>query len=172
MSSICLVSIIINSISSGVAPHKILIITEWRQVDLPEPVVPPIKTCDTSLKFIKNGSPSGSFPNATLKSNLEESDFDSNTSFKVTNSMLLLGTSMPIIESLLTGNFISISGTDKLRAISDDNFTISLILTLGWSLILYLVTDGPWRISIMSALILNLLRVLINFCAFLKSELL
>ena len=119
-----------NFNSSGEALNSILIIRQFTQTVLPEPVVPAIKRCGISSNSVIIAFPDMLLPRASFSF---ESDFlycsESRSSFKNTRALSLLGTSTPTVPFPGTGATILIDCAFMARAISSLKAVILLILT-------------------------------------------
>ena len=138
----------------------------FTQTDLPAPVAPAISRWGVLTRSIICGSPSMSFPKITGTFIFAKTSKSfSIISLKLTIALSLFGTSIPTACFPGIGATIRTLLAASLKAILSCNATILLSLTPGAGKISNIVTTGPFLISIMSASILNSLKVFFNWIA-------
>ena len=141
-------------------------ISEFTQTDFPEPVEPAISKCGVFERSMTCASPWMSFPNMTGTAIfLYSGNSCSMISRKATTARSLLGTSIPTARFPGIGATMRTDFAAKRKAILSCSVTILLSFTPGAGKISNIVTTGPFRMPVTSALILNSSSVSLSWAA-------
>ena len=140
--------------------YKIERIIEFTQTDFPAPVAPAIRRCGVFTRSSSCAFPRMSFPKITgIAILLYSGKSCSIISRKLTIERCLFGTSIPTAARPGIGATIRTELAARLSAILSCSVTILLSFTPGAGASSNIVTTGPFFMPIISASILNWLRV-------------